>query len=78
MPLLDYSKPADFCESVEAVIVLLQYVLVQLRDHAAFDEELNIEVMNASALLSSVLDDMKAEIERLHGGMEAGGGMVSS
>ena len=72
MPLLDYSKPADFCESVEAVIVLLQYTLVQLRDHAAFGEEPDITILNASALLSSVLEDMKAEIERLHGTMEAG------
>ena len=38
MPLIDYSKAFSFCDSTEAVSVVLQHALVQLRDHVKFQE----------------------------------------
>jgi hypothetical protein len=65
MPVIDYSKPHNFCDSAEAVSVTLQYALVQLRDCAAFQDETDPAILRAAAVLSSILEDAKAEIERL-------------
>ena len=65
MPLIDYSKSLTFCESAEAVSVVLQHALVQLRDHANFQDEQDSALMRAAEILSSVLEDAQAEVERL-------------
>jgi hypothetical protein len=71
MPVIDYSKPQNFCDSAEAVSVMLSSALVQLRDHAAFQDEPDISILHAAALLSSVLEDAKAEVEHLLERLEA-------
>jgi len=65
MALINYSKPMDFCERAEAVSVVVQFALVQLRDYAEFHEDEDVALVRAAESLSSVLEDAKAEVERL-------------
>ena len=65
MPLIDYSTAFSFCDSTEAVSVVLQHALVQLRDHVKFQEEQDSAVLRAAEVLSSVLEDSQAEVEHL-------------
>jgi hypothetical protein len=65
MPVIDYSNSQSFCDSAEAVSVTLHYALVQLRDCAAFQDEPDQATLRAAAVLSSILEDAQAEIERL-------------
>lgn len=69
MPLMDYSKSLTFCDTAEAVSVVLQHALVQLRDHAKFQDEQDSAVVRAAEVLSSVLEDAQAEVEQLIGRM---------
>ena len=65
MPLIDYSKPVSFYDSSEAVCVVLQHALVQLRDHAMFHDDEEPSMLRAAETLSSLLEDAKMEIEQL-------------
>ena len=69
MPLINYAKPMNFCDSTEAVSIVLQYTLVQLRDYVKFQEDRDSAVMRAAEILSSVLEDTHNEVEQLIGKM---------
>ena len=69
MPLINYAKPMNFCDSTEAVSIVLQYTLVQLRDYVKFQEDRDSAVMRAAEILSSVFEDTHNEVEQLIGKM---------
>ncbi len=72
MPLIDYSKPMNFCDSTEAVSVVVNHALIQLRDQVAFQTEKDAAIVRAAEVLSSLLEDAQSEIEQLIGKMEVG------
>ena len=72
MPLINYAKPMNFCDSTEAVSVVLQYALVQLRDYVKFQENRDTAIVRAAEILSSALEDAHSEVEQLIGKMEVG------
>ena len=72
MPLIDYSKPMNFCDSTEAVSVVVNHALIQLRDQVAFQTEKDAAIVRAAEVLSSLLENAQSEIEQLIGKMEVG------
>ena len=62
----------NFCDSTEAVSVVVNHALIQLRDQVAFQTEKDAAIVRAAEVLSSLLEDAQSEIEQLIGKMEVG------
>jgi len=65
MPIINYTMPTSFIDSVEAAIIILQHAMNQLHDHMMFDEEPDPAVLHAAHHLSSTLEDRRKEMEQL-------------
>jgi len=65
MPVINYTKPMTFVESVEAAIIILQHTMNLLHDHATFDEEQDPAVLYAAHHLCSTLEDRRKEMEQV-------------
>jgi hypothetical protein len=62
---MDDSTPAHFQKSVEAATFSIQCALVRFRDHIAFDEVLDRTTLATAILFSNILEDNRAELEKL-------------
>ncbi|MEI6573308.1 MAG: hypothetical protein WCO61_07180 [Alphaproteobacteria bacterium] len=65
MPLINFSEPMTFCDTVEAAAVILQICLTRLRDEAAYRDDDDHGPLYASQFLISMLEDALKESEAL-------------
>lgn len=70
MPLIDYSKPMTFCDTVEAAAIILQACLTRLRDEAQFRDDDDHGPLYASHFLINMLTAALAEAEPLSDALE--------
>jgi len=61
MPTFDYTQPMTFLNAFEQFSVALHGVMVALRDEVNFGEERDEAILNAAALLCSLLEDTQSE-----------------
>ena len=61
MPPFDYTQPMTFLNAFEQFSVALHGVMVALRDEVNFCEERDEAILNAAALLCSLLEDTQSE-----------------
>jgi len=61
MPPFDYTQPMTFLNAFEQFSVALHGVMVALRDEVNFGEERDEAILNAAALLCSLLEDTQSE-----------------
>ena len=73
MPVINYTMPISFIDSVEAAVLILQHAMNQLRNHAMFDDELDPAILNAAHHLSATLEDRRNEMEQVIGDIERKG-----
>jgi hypothetical protein len=57
MPLINYSEPMTFCDTVEAAAIILQACLTRLRDEAQFRDDGDTAPLAAAHLLLNMLED---------------------
>ena len=61
MPPFDYTQPMTFINAFEQFSVALHGVMVALRDEVNFGEARDVAILNAAALLCSLLEDTQSE-----------------
>ena len=61
MPPFDYTQPMTFINAFEQFSVALHGVMVALRDEVNFGEERDEAILNAAALLCSLLEGTQSE-----------------
>ena len=61
MPPFDYTQPMTFLNAFEQFSVALHGVMVALRDEVNFGESRDVAILNAAALLCSLLEDTQSE-----------------
>jgi hypothetical protein len=72
MPSIDFNKPQTFLNTLEPLALALNCALVALRDEAHFQDERDEAIVAAAALLSSMLEDARLEVEALGNRLERG------
>ena len=65
MPLLNYTEPMRFPDTVEAAAILLSLCLVKLRDEAAHREDEDPASLTAAHFFIDLLEDTLKESEAL-------------
>ena len=65
MPLINYSEPMTFCDTVEAAAIILQACLTRLRDEAQFRDDGDRAPLAAAAFFVNMLDDALKEADAL-------------
>ncbi len=65
MPQIDFKKPMTFLNTLEPFALALNCALVALRNEVQFQERRDQAVIDAAAMLSSMLEDAHVEVERL-------------
>ena len=69
-PQIDFTQPMTFQNALQNFALSLAFVMVALRDEAAFREEPDEAILNAANLLCSMLEDSHREATKLAAGME--------
>ncbi len=69
-PAYDFKRPMTFLNALESFTLALGCVMVALRDEAAFRDEPDDAILNATHLLCSMLEDSYREAMELAAGME--------
>ena len=76
-PQIDFTQPMIFKNALQHFALSLAFVMVALRDEAAFREEPDEAIVNAANLLCSMLEDSYREAMELAAGMERRGVKLS-
>ncbi|MFM8607576.1 MAG: hypothetical protein ACKOBC_06385 [Hyphomicrobiales bacterium] len=70
-PYIDFSKPMTFQNALQHFALALAFVMVALRDEAAFRDEPDQASLNAAHLFCSMVEDAltdaEAVVERMEG-----------
>jgi hypothetical protein len=69
-PAYDFNRPMTFQNAMQNFALSLAFVMVALRDEAAFREEPDQATLNAANVLCSMLEDSYREAMELAAGME--------
>jgi hypothetical protein len=69
-PQIDFTKPMTFQNALESFTLALAFVMVALRDEAAFRDEPDQATLNAANMLSAMLEDSYREAMELAAEME--------
>ena len=65
MPHYDFNKPMTFLNALEQYALAHQCVMVALRDEVSFGEARDHAILNAAHILTSMLEDARAEASAL-------------
>ena len=76
-PQIDFTQPMTFQYALQNFALSLAFVMVALRDEAAFREEPDEAILNAANLLCAMLEDSHREAIKLAAGMEGRGFKLS-
>lgn len=69
-PAYDFKRPMTFLNALESFTLALAFVMVALRDEAAFREEPDQATLNAANVLCAMLEDSYREAMELAAEME--------
>lgn len=69
-PQIDFTQPMTFQNAMQNFALSLAFVMVALRDEAAFREGPDDAILNAAHLLCAMLEDSHREATQLASGME--------
>ena len=72
-PQIDFTQPMTFQNAMQHFALSLAFVMVALRDEAAFREDRDDAILNATHLLCAMLEDSHREATQLARGMEGRG-----
>jgi hypothetical protein len=76
-PQIDFTQPMTFQNALQNFALSLAFVMVALRDEAAFREEPDEAILNAANLLCAMLEDSHREATKLAAWMEGRGFKLS-
>lgn len=76
-PQIDFTQLMTFQYALQNFALSLAFVMVALRDEAAFREEPDEAILNAANLLCAMLEDSHREATKLAAGMERRGFKLS-
>ena len=69
-PQIDFTRPMTFQNAMQNFALSLAFVMVALRDEAAFRDEPDDAILNAANMLCAMLEDAHREATKLASGME--------